>query len=321
MKHLTMCAAAALPLSACATTSFAPPTIRITYEGNAEASRGCATAGETHQSWTVAVTRDVAGATKMIETFIAAYVCSEQAAANGRQAFEVPAFLATAGAATAGAFGAGADVIIAGGAASSVLGSGKSYYAPKDKAAIYDSALDALYCIQNEGQGIDAIIFDQWKPATQQAAEAFLAKMAGSEQPPQSAVTVTPESQYFALISSALGQVQRIATTRLSNTGNFDAAGVAAEIKQAADQARQAQAAAGSEGKKPEQDAGASAEGAGGSGDQFDPSVELDGTSSGKEALAFMTVLREQQNAKQEIKLKLSDLKPKLDQCVVRAKI
>jgi hypothetical protein len=246
----------------------------------------------------VTVNRNVAGTFTLIDTFIAAIRCSAHASANGRQAFEIPAFLATTGAALAGALGGGATYGILGTGASSAFNAGKGYWDPRAKAAVYDHALDALLCIKTEAVGIPAYKFDN--AATEQATTGKT--LAGFGKARGAGVTVTADEQYFMLVSAAAFSVERVLAQRLSNMGTIDAAAVAAELKVAAEEADK---------KEKEREAANSA------GEGVAPPA-----AGGAKALWEM--LGEQRRAapKQEsVRLDLAVLKPKLDECVVRAKM
>lgn len=93
----------------------------------------------------------------LINKFTASYRKAASANANGRQAFEVPSFLATVGAVTATAFGAGPNVVLAGGGANAVFKGGNAYYSPKTKAAIYNSAIEALQCVKSVAKDVEPL--------------------------------------------------------------------------------------------------------------------------------------------------------------------
>ena len=101
---------AALALPGCATTSFAPPRVDL-------------------QSRSAPTFED---AIADVDVFILKYRSFARDVANGRQYFEVPAFLGSVAAVAATAFGASSDATIGAGAASAVLGGGRAYYAPRD---------------------------------------------------------------------------------------------------------------------------------------------------------------------------------------------
>ncbi|HEX2764427.1 MAG TPA: hypothetical protein VHM92_11395 [Allosphingosinicella sp.] len=220
---------AAVPLSACASLSFAPPGVSVKQvDTGRRASGDCVASvgGDT-------IGRGVANAQKLIDNFIDAYRCARSSAANGRQIFEVPSFLALVGGATAAALGAGRDVAILTGAANSALTGGKAYYVPQEKADIFDHALDALLCIKTQSVGVDA--FTIGKKAEKQRAEAAAAETSGDG----GSVNIPYDEQYYVMIEAALLSVERVLAQQLSESGKFDPAGIVAQIeklsKEAAD--------------------------------------------------------------------------------------
>jgi hypothetical protein len=174
---------------------------------------------------TVKVDRDVTGALTVVQAYIDAYTCSAREAADGRQLFEVPAFVATTGAALAGALGGGPGWGIAGTTGSSVFNAGKTYYDPKQKTAIYAHALDALRCINNEAVGIDNFVMFKTE-----SEKARAARLTGASEAPT--VSVTAHQQYFTMVTDAAGAVSGILMDRLSNVGSYNASSVANDIKQ-----------------------------------------------------------------------------------------
>lgn len=183
-----------LLLSGCATTSFAPP--EVTFA--------------THD------TLNLNAALLDIDVLAAKYRRAARETGDSRQAFEVPAFAATLGAITASALGAGTDVAIAAGAANTVFNSGKAYYAPKSKAQMYDSALSALYCIQQVALGV--------KP--------FADSAAGTDARALSNAVVGDDTAYYYLVRNAGRSVERALSHRLSNAGSLtDAESLAAEFE------------------------------------------------------------------------------------------
>ena len=229
------------------------------------------------------IEENVDGARSLINNFILLYRCRAHSAANGRQIFEIPAFLAAVGTITATAFGAGPDVSIAGGSAVSILNGGKNYYNPKDKSDIFDSALDALICIKMEAVGIDGFAIKKVQEETRKQTAAF----APAGHIP--GIEVGPETQYFDLISSSLLSVERILAQRLSAVGIFDPAGVVAEIKQLSDEIEEA--------KSP---------------------VAV--TDAQNKAQPFGLSVAETANAARTL-VEINALRPKLQSCVVRAKL
>lgn len=225
------------------------------------------------------------------------YRCRAHSAANGRQIFEVPALLVGLGTASAMAFGAPADVAIAGGAGAAGLNAGKNYYGPKQKAAIFDSSLDALLCIKTEALGIDPFTLE---------AISLIEKEGGNKLNlvDSSQALVTTDKRYFELVSASLLSVERVLAQRLSNVGSFDPAGVIAEIKTLADEVREKTA----EGQK---FAAAQAKGIVNDGRSKDATPKAN-------AAANSTALEKKV---EQVVVQLEALQPKLQQCVVRAKI
>ena len=284
-------------LGGCATSSFAPPNVDLASAtigtgGGWGSCRPTAAVPAEHLG------RDGASARRLIDNFILVYRCRAHAAANGRQAFDVPALLVGAGAATAVAVGAGADVAIAGGAATALLNGGRTYYSPAVKAAIYDSALDALLCIKTEAVGVDALTIDKVASVEKPAVSANQSGGAGT------GVTVSSDDQYFSLVESALFSVERVLAQRLSKSGTFDAAGVVAEIKALVKDVEDKKAAA-------EKTAAAKAQ-----------TIVGATTVGGAHLFQLTGVTATADAARVEAAIvELAVLQPKLQQCVVRAKI
>jgi hypothetical protein len=234
------------------------------------------------------IEQDVPGALQLIDNFVDAYRCAGHAAANGRQAFEVPSFLTLVGSAAAVAFGAGPDVAIAGGIGNSVFSGGKSYYDPEAKADIFDRSLDALLCIQTEAVGIKAFDVPKASEAERGGSTDLLT---GTMAEGGGTITVTSEQQYFRMVSAALMSVERVTAQRLSRVGHFDPASVQAEIEKLAKEREEAEAA--QEAPSPP-DAALVA--------------SLFGADPGTQALV------------QQVHLEIDVLRPALQQCVTRAK-
>ncbi len=288
----------AVALSACTTTtSFAPPPIAINYTGETNVASACPAGGRSRSAVTVA--RNVAGTFTLIDTFVAAIRCSAHASANGRQAFEIPAFLATTGAALAGALGGGATYGILGTGASSAFNAGKGYWDPKAKAAVYDHALDAMLCIKSEAVGIPAYKFDN-AVVEQDLMGKALSAVGGKAR--GAGVTVSADEQYFMMVSAAAFSVERVLAQRLSNMGTIDASAIAAELTLAGQEARK---------KDLEREAANKA------AEQATPPA-----GGGEKALWEALGAQRRAAPKQEdVRLDLAVLKPKLDECVVRAKM
>lgn len=288
-------------LAGCATTSFAPPSVNLENEmavrgSNYSFGERCMPNERLRSGQPVPIAETVAGTQALINNFIYLYRCRAHSAANGRQAFEVPALLVGIGTAAAMAFGAPADVAIAGGATTAGLNAGKNYYSPKQKAAIYDNALDALLCIKTEAVGIDPLALGAISSIESGGVNGRSLVAGGG-------VAVTAEQRYFALVSASLLSVERVLAQRLSNVGSFDPAGVIAEIKTLAEEARQKT-----------EDAEATA-------DNQAQALMADGSKTGSSAGAKSAVAATDQDKIAQTIVLVETLQPKLQQCVVRAKI
>jgi hypothetical protein len=287
----------ALALSACTTaTSFAPPPVEISYGGDGT-DFACPAGGRSKTP--VPIDRNLKGTYKLIDTFVAAIRCSAHASANGRQAFEVPAFLATTGAAAAVALGGGATYGVLGTVGNAMFNAGNKYWDPKLKAGIYDHALDALLCIKTESVGIAH--YDTDPPAKDDKDINALALKVDN---PPATIEVPVQEQYFMMVSAAVFSVERVLAQRLSNMGAVDASAVTAEIQKAGE----ARAAAEEERKK-KKEAATQAAAAGNKGND-------------KNAFYGLNIFGEAKLPKEEVvKLDLAVLRPKLDECVIRAKL
>lgn len=288
MIHRTFPLLCVCALSACSTTSFAPPSVNVTrVDTGRDAYVSCKppAAGDV-------IGQDVSGALQLVDNFVDAYRCAGHAAANGRQAFEVPSFLTLVGSAAAVAFGAGPDVAIAGGIGNSVFSGGKSYYDPQAKADIFDRSLDALLCIQTEAVGIKAFDVPKASEAERGGSKGLLAGAMGQG---GGTITVTSEQQYFRMVSAALMSVERVTAERLSRVGHFDAAGVQAEIEKLVKQREEAEAALKDQQK-----------------DQTPPDAALVASLVGADPGT--------QSLVQQVHLEIDVLRPALQQCVTRAK-
>lgn len=288
MKRILLLAISTSILGGCATASFAPPSTNLanvmeTRGSNRSLSQSCKPFEKLSGGKTVPIDQDVDGARDLINNFILMYRCRAHSAANGRQVFEIPSFLTAVGTITATAFGAGPDVSVAGGSAVAILNGAKGYYSPKQKADIFDSSLDALICIKMEAVGIDGFEIKKVQAATVDQA---IKKANGDK---ATGVEIGPETQYFDLISASLLSVERILAQRLSSTGIFDPAGVVAEIKQLAEEVEEAESGLAVTDAK----------------NKTDP-LKL---SAPEKATAIRTLVD------------INSLRPKLQSCVVRAKL
>ena len=227
--YLTACV---LALSGCATTSFAPPRVdhhqKIT---NDSLGADCAVkVGKGPE-----LPENVAGARTLIRNYFDSYECAMRTTANGRQLFEVPAFLSLVGSTTAVALGAGPNVAIAGGAGNSIFTAGNSYYAPREQTAILSDAVDAIACIQTEAVGISPTEIE----AVSEQQKSFTRGRSGGG----GTIEVTVENQYFDMISSKLANVHAIAAGRLAGRGSLNAGSIASEIEALVDKIRKAEQA------------------------------------------------------------------------------
>jgi hypothetical protein len=276
---LSLLLSAGLALSACTTTSFAPPDVNIRQEmTNNSLTPNCRPTNSVGDD----LTADVDGALNLINNFIGAYRCTMREAADGRQIFELPSFLSLVGSTVAVALGAGTDVAIVGGIGNSVFTAGNRYYSPEEQTEILSDAVDALLCIQTEA--VDIRAFDSTVPLAEQ--QLFSMTRSGGT------VRVPIERQYYNMVASALLSVERVAAQRLSRRGSFDAAGVAAEIRRSAQEQRDAAAA---RDKPPPQQ----------------PAIAM---MYGERAAAAARVV-------EMAELDLAVIRPKLQECVVRAKV
>jgi hypothetical protein len=367
--RLLLCTTAVLALSACATTSFAPPIVDMknqlesrrhqTFVGAVCTpermamvdKKGNVLANADGSPRYVTFGRDVDGALALIDNYILTYRCQRDRASEGRQFFEVPAFLATAAGVAAAAFGAPPGVAVGTATGAAALGSGKSYYAPKDKAKVLSDGITAMLCIHNEAVGIDGptltAISDVQRstavpdtpppqtppvtpppnttppnPVTPNPAPTGNADGGdSSDQPNQDAfVSVGYDRQYYNLISTALWSVEQYVADRLSNSGKeFEMKGILAELdKLKQDEADAAKAA------NPKNDPAKVA----------DPVVNapaptpppgtaqafVDNQNSKYGAAMQKVATFDKEQIGQTI-IQLKVLKPKLDQCILLAKL
>lgn len=303
--RLSACLLLPALLSGCASTSFAPPAVTVAYQNGVQVEQTICPVGGSRGT-AVTVTRDVAGAYKLLDKFIETFRCSAHSAANGRQAFEIPGFLATTGAAVASALGGGATYGIVGTGASSLFSNGNKYWDPKLKAAIYDHALDAMICIKTEAVGIPAFKFDN--AAQEQQKNLLLEELGGTPK-----VSVPVDQQYFEMVSGAAFSVERILAQRLSNMASVDAAAVSAELTAAIEERKA---------KEKERTAALAGGTSGQSGDGHQPTPPVAGQESDLEKAMKGWALRVRDQPKQAtVDLDLQVLKPKLDECVIRAKL
>ena len=292
--------AAAVLLSGCSTLSFAPPGVRVKYAGEPNGTLECREVKQRSGEQTIEVERDVAGALRVVETYLDVFDCSARAAADGRQGFEIPAFLATTGAVVGAAFGLPSDYAIAGTAVNSAFNAGKAYYDPKQKALAYAHAADALRCIRSEAMGIDNfIMFKTESDDSSNKRVALRASDANRRQDPS--IEVSAHQAYFVMVTDAAGAVGGILSDRLSNVGTINPTSAAAELEKLIGEIR--------EKEKATQDA-------------KDKGATNPTGVHGQAGFVAMTPLAiARAHQEKLIELNLKELQPKLQACVWRAKV
>lgn len=163
-------------VSGCVTTSFAPP--KVQTGRTIEAGR-VFTCDQLDLSGDRKINPDVDGSINLINNYIRAYRCAAHEAADGRQIFEVPSMLALLVAGVGPSLGLSPDAALAATAGSAFYARGNSYYAPKEKAAVLDSALDAVLCAKAAAVGFDFFDTSVSAPSqslARQEAQEFVAK-------------------------------------------------------------------------------------------------------------------------------------------------
>jgi hypothetical protein len=139
-------------IAGCA-TSFAPPQVELEHRVVSAGPTGCAKRAQTQLGDTLE--HNIDGGIALVDNFVRAYRCAQRQAADGRQIFEVPSFLALAAAGLGSPLGMSEDASLVLGAGAAIAGRANGYYAPKQKAAVLDAALDAVLCIKTESVGVD----------------------------------------------------------------------------------------------------------------------------------------------------------------------
>jgi hypothetical protein len=210
-----------LTIGGCTTASFAPPQVELANKVSGARKSQCRA-----EITDTTIEPDIAGALDLTNNFILAYRCAEREAADGRQIFQVPSFLAVVGAAIGPTFGLTKNGGIAAAGSAAVLNAGNTYYAPKQKTEVLDSALDALLCIKTEAVGVS--FFDTRESA---GAGNGLKFQSPTSSESNDYVEVDVKRQYFEMVTAGLMQVERILAKRFSDIGPFDVAGVMAELQ------------------------------------------------------------------------------------------
>ncbi len=394
-KSIVLVAVSALALSGCGTYSFGPPEVSLSRRTpDQDVSQTCLVPAGGAE-----ISHNVDGALALIDNFIGSYRCTMRIAADGRQAWQLPAFLALVSSTTAVALGGGTDWAIAGGAANSIFNAGNAYYNPAEQAEILRDAIEALTCIQTEAVGVEAFArapatanapAEAKKDAAETALAAATARVhaaegaidladarmtelanrtsrlqaeAGAliaedatdpERAPRLAdareaierleteasaaridmrraenerlralqvvaaeraalaaaqaeaatlgeIEISAEEQYFNMVSAALLSVEVAAAQRLSRRGSYDVAGVVAQIEALAKKVQDAQAEANAGGAETPSDDDTTGE-----GDQ-------------RTAMANLFADPAVRNLVTQIRLQLNVMRPKLQQCILRA--
>lgn len=335
----------AVALSGCATASFSPPSTNIVNEmevrgSNFSFAKRCKPQERTRDGSTdisrsnlFPLGKDADGAIALANNFIYEYRCAAHSAGNSRQAFEVPGLLAGIGSAAALAFGAGSDVAIAGGVATASADGAKDYYAPLKKAEIYTSSLDAFLCIKSTSVGVEPFIISGETVARKAAGNPPTNKGAATPEGARSTSReksyFSPERRYFELVSSALFTVERISATRLRNSANYDVAGVIAQIEQIKEKIEKAESSETENANNRNAEAIIENNGDAGGSDGGNTTVdkkdqaakdknEVDDTKNGS-TIAQNTTANARVLGSSLTKLEI--LKPKLEKCILRAKL
>lgn len=268
-------------LSGCTSTySFAPPAVNVSKLASQSGKGGCTFTDS--DTDISAATMD--NARKLVDNFILSYRCAVGELADGRRDFEIPALLSTVGGAAAAALGAGTNVAIATGTTGALYTSGKSYFDPKAKAHIVSGGVDALLCIKMASSGVTAYEIGRFQEVISTKAQSF--KAAGARIP--SEIEFSPEQQYYEMVATALMSVENVMLQRLSSVGQYSPDAIITEIK-ALD--------------KKTEDAGSD-------------SAKTNATNQVK-ALTDDTA---KQAAVADTIVKLAELRPILQSCVIRAK-
>lgn len=287
----------AVALGGCSTLSFSPPPVNLSKQVAVGDGALCPTFGTADL---VNQSDLVQSALNTIENYILAYRCAEYSAANGRQGFQIPSYLATLTGLAAPVFGAGENVTIAAGIFGSSANSANSYWSPQEKAGIINSALDALLCMKTEAVGVEFIDTAGEPPA--------------SQNDDGDVVEVSAERRYYQLVTASLFQVERILATRLRTMGTYDPAGLVAEIEKLTEEKDAAPAepevtnpVSGVTGQNGDVDSAGDDEAPQGMDDQDG------GTNIARDV--------ETKTTSGKYKIAISTLKPRLQLCVVRAKM
>lgn len=224
--------------SGCATYSFGPPEVNLNSPVSASKVGGCTLKLSATDTADLRV-RSVENAQKLIDNFMFAYRCDALTLADGRQDFEVPALLALVGGATAAALGTGRDVAIATGSTASLYNAGKGYYAPQQKARILNAGWAAIICIKSAANGIKPIDLALPPP---DPAKMSLLQRPGESGPAAAAriggsISIAFVNQYYEMVEAALIGTEHIMAERLSSVGSYAPDAILTELKGIAEKA------------------------------------------------------------------------------------
>ncbi|CAN5355756.1 hypothetical protein BH09PSE4_BH09PSE4_15790 [soil metagenome] len=303
-------------LAGCTTTyEFAPPLVDTAHPISSTSSINarCTTSGSG------TIERNVEGALDLIRNFEASYHCAVRDVANGRRDFEIPSILAIIGGTAAAALGAPTSVAIGTGVAVSLMNTGKSYFAPKDKLPILQAAHNAILCIKDEAVGIPSPAFAVVDAAAaKDLNDQSLSDTAG--QASGGSVAILATRQYFEMVESSLKKVDAIAGQRLSSVGSYNPDAIVSDL----------QAIAAKKDKPPTAADLATTSAAAdtivttAATDDENDAMTLTGTPTAAEIAAqaaAQAVMAARKQAVQELLLNLMELQPKLQGCVVSAKL
>jgi hypothetical protein len=331
MRRIQLLASVSFILSGCATLSFAPPIVDMRDKLEAHRNQTTFNAVCTPQyvmggdGQHLMIDQNVDGALALIDNYILTYRCQRDRASEGRQYFDLPSFLSLGGGAAAAAFGAPAAIAIGTGAASAAFGSGKRYYSPVEKSKVLSDGITAMLCIHNEAVGIDGPTLEaisQVQDTSGALPDPPKGKGAGSgahdeDTPLGAAVSVTAERQYFNMVSTALWSVEQLMADRLRDYGKeFDMSGVQAELDKLNQEVKD------KEDKAPDPAAlGQTITGAPGPASApGEAKAESDSRSATFATAQKKATLIGDKRVGQTL-IQLGVLKPKLDKCIVMAKV
>lgn len=210
-------------LNGCTSTySFAPPPVNVSKQVLQTGKYGC----RLSQSEVDISTPSLSSARLMIDNFVLSYRCAAVELADGRRDFEIPALFAGVGGAAAAALGTGRSVAIATGTTAALFSNGRGYFAPLAKARTVSSGLDALLCIKAEAVGISALEIGKVDDAIISTASS--ADDNATPSPPS--VELSPDRQYYEIVVAALLSVENVMLQRTTSAGTYAPDAIISEI-------------------------------------------------------------------------------------------